>query len=372
MKFLFTCGGTAGHVNPALGVAAKLAEIMPDSKFLFVGAEGMMETELVPRAGYDIKTIKITNVSRSLSIKGLKHNIKTAKNILAATGKAKRIIREFQPDAVIGTGGYVCYPVLSAAHALKIPTFLHESNAVPGLTTKMLAGKTDCVMVGFPEAAKNYKNGTNIVCTGTPVRSEFKPVSPTEGKRALGIPEDKKLVLSVWGSLGAAHMNNIMTDFITLTAADEKFGVIHSAGKRGYAAFMSAMDEKCPDFADHSCEIREYIHDMPRIFAAADLVMCRGGASTLAELIAMGKPAVIVPSPNVTANHQEMNARVLERAGGAKVYLEGQFTAQSLYEEVSALLNDEEKLQKMGEGMLSLATEDSAAKIAELIISRLA
>ena len=372
MKFLFTCGGTAGHINPALGVAAKLKELMPDSEFLFVGAEGMMETELVPRAGYEIKTIKITNVSRSISLNGLKHNMKTAKNLLTATGKAKRIIREFAPDAVIGTGGYVCYPVLSAAHALKIPTFMHESNAVPGLTTKMLAGKTDCVMVGFEEAAKNYKKGVNVVCTGTPVRSEFKPVSPEEGKRALGIPTDKTLVLSVWGSLGAVHMNGIMTDFITLTAADEKFAVIHSAGKRGYAKVQSALEEKCPAYAEHGCEVREYIHDMPCIFAAADLVMSRGGASTLAELVAMGKPAVIVPSPNVTANHQEMNARVLERAGGAKVYLEGQFTAQSLYDDVANLLCDEEALENMSKAMLSLSEGDSAAKIAELILSYLA
>jgi len=372
MNFLFTCGGTAGHINPALGVAAKLAELMPESRFLFVGAEGMMETELVPRAGYEIKTIKITNISRSLSLNGLRHNIKTAKNLLTATGKAKRIIREFAPDAVIGTGGYVCYPVLSAAHALKIPTFMHESNAVPGLTTKMLAGKTDCVMVGFRDAAKNYKKGTNVVCTGTPVRSEFKPTSAADGKREIGMSPDKKLILSVWGSLGADHMNGIMTDFMALSAGEDGIEVIHSAGKRGYAAFKAALSEKCPDHAERGCDVREYIHDMPRIFAAADLVMCRAGASTLAELVAMGKPAILVPSPNVTANHQEMNARVLERAGGAKVYLEGQFTAQSLYDDALALLQDDAALGKMSEAMLSLSEGDSAAKIAELILDKLA
>lgn len=371
MNFLFTCGGTAGHINPALGVAAKLKELMPESRFLFVGAEGMMETELVPRAGYEIKTIKITNISRSLSLAGLRHNIRTAKNLLGAAKKAKQIIKEFAPDAVIGTGGYVCYPVLSAARALKIPTFLHESNAVPGLTTKMLAGKTDCVMVGFEDAAKNYKKGTNVVCTGTPVRSEFAPASPSEAKRSLGLDADKKLILSVWGSLGADHMNKIMADFITLAAGEEKIGLIHSAGKRGYSAFMASLREKCPEHTGRGCEVREYIHDMPRVLAAADLVMCRAGASTLAELAAMGKPAILVPSPNVTANHQEMNARVLERAGGARVYLEGEFTAQSLYADTLALLQDEAKLQKMSEGMLSQSQNNCAQKIAELILGYL-
>jgi len=204
------------------------------------------------------------------------------------------------------------------------------------------------------------------------VRSEFKPTSAADGKREIGMSPDKKLILSVWGSLGADHMNGIMTDFMTLAAGEEGIEVIHSAGKRGYAAFKAALSEKCPDHAECGCDVREYIHDMPRIFAAADLVMCRAGASTLAELVAMGKPAILVPSPNVTANHQEMNARVLERAGGAKVYLEGQFTAQSLYDDALALLRDDAALGKMGEAMLSLSEGDSAAKIAELILDKLA
>ena len=139
MKFLFTCGGTAGHVNPAIGVAERLKELLPDAQFLFIGAEGMMETELVPREGYEIRTIRISNLSRSLSLNGLKHNLRTARDVLHSLGEAKRILREFQPDAVIGTGGYVCFPVLRAAHTLGIPTLVHEANAVPGLTTRLFA-----------------------------------------------------------------------------------------------------------------------------------------------------------------------------------------------------------------------------------------
>src|SRR5699024_10555914 len=155
MKFLFTCGGTAGHINPALAVAGAIKAAMPDAEFLFIGAEGRMETDLVPRAGYEIRTVRITNIHRGFSAEDIKHNLNTLKNVVTSTGQAKQIIREFQPDAAVGTGGYVCYPVLKAAHAMGVPTAVHESNAVPGLTTKMLEGVVDTVMVGFEESRAN-------------------------------------------------------------------------------------------------------------------------------------------------------------------------------------------------------------------------
>ena len=210
MKFLFTCGGTAGHINPALGVAGRLKKLIPDCEILFIGARGMMETELVPREGYPIETVEINNLSRSVSLAGLKHNLHTARGLVQSIRDAKRILRNFGPDVVVGTGGYVCYPVLRAAHGLGIPTLVHESNAVPGLTTKLLAHTVDCVMVGFEDAGENYPAGTNVVFTGTPVREDFGTLSKTEARRQLGIPEDGKLLLSVWGSLGSDHMNGIM------------------------------------------------------------------------------------------------------------------------------------------------------------------
>ena len=170
MRFLFTCGGTAGHINPAVGVAGRLKKLLPEAEILFIGAEGMMETELVPREGYPIRTVEISNLSRSLSLNGLKHNLHTAKTVVQSTHAAKKIIQDFAPDVVVGTGGYVCYPVIAAAHSLGIPTLLHESNAVPGLTTKLLARSADCIMVGFENAAENYPAGTQAVFTGTPVR----------------------------------------------------------------------------------------------------------------------------------------------------------------------------------------------------------
>lgn len=368
MKFLFTCGGTAGHINPALAVAGAIKAAKPDSEFLFIGAEGRMETDLVPRAGYEIRTVRITNIHRGFSAEDIKHNLNTLKNVVTSTGEAKKIIREFQPDAVVGTGGYVCYPVIKAAHALGIPTAVHESNAVPGLTTKMLEGSVDAIMVGFEESRANYKHPERVVVTGTPVRGEFLNADKLAARRALGLPEDKPLVASVWGSLGAGHMNEIMTDFIVRACANPFFGLIHSTGKAWYKKMTETLEREKPGYEKLGMDVREYIYDMPLVMAAADLVMCRAGASTLAELTAMGKPAVLIPSPNVTNNHQEKNARVLSEAGGAKLLLEPEFTADSLLGLVSELLHHPETLEDMSAKMRALGLPDATNRIAGIVL----
>ena len=370
MKFLFTCGGTAGHINPALGVAGRLKKLLPEAEILFIGAEGMMETELVPREGYPIRTVEIGNLSRSLSLNGLKHNLHTARTVVQSTHDAKRIIREFVPDAVIGTGGYVCYPVIAAAHSLGIPTLLHESNAVPGLTTKLLAHSADCIMVGFENAAANYPAGTNVVFTGTPVREGFETCDRAEARRRLGIPADRPLLLSVWGSLGSDHMNGIMADFAPLAAQRQDFLLIHSAGKRGYPALREALSASGGDrMSEKGVDVREYIYDMPLVMAAADLVMCRSGASTLGELAALGKPALLVPSPNVTNHHQEKNARVLADAGAAEMLLEGEFDAEKLYQTAKTLLSDNARLTAMSECMKRCGVPDATERIADQILN---
>ena len=367
MKFIFTCGGTAGHINPALAVAGRLQELLGDCEILFIGAKGMMETELVPREGYEIREIEITNISRAHSLKGVAHNLHTLKNVAVSTEKAKKIIRDFRPDAVIGTGGYVCFPVLSAATRLHIPTLVHESNAVPGLTTKMLVGQVDRVMVGFKDSLEHYPMSEKVTVTGTPVRGSFSSYTKETAKKQLGIPNDKPLVVSVWGSLGAGHMNEIMAELIPMMKDDRSFRLVHSAGGAYYEQLCEKLRENAPDYEDFGADVRRYIYDMPRVMAAADLVLCRAGASSLAELTFLGKPAIIVPSPNVTNNHQEKNARVLEKAGGAKVFLEGEFDAQSLFEEIRSLLADKKRLSSMREAMLSLAVPDAADQICGII-----
>lgn len=369
MKFILTCGGTAGHINPALAVAGRLRELMPDCEILFIGAEGKMEMELVPREGYKIEPLKITNISRGHSLEAIVHNLDTLKNVAVSTREAKRIMRGFKPDVVIGTGGYVCYPVLMAASELKIPTAVHESNAVPGLTTKLLAEHVDKVMVGFEESRGAYHHPEKVEVTGTPVRGEFAAYSKALAKRELGLDPDEPLVVSVWGSLGAAHMNKIMGELITMMDDSRPFRLIHSVGTRYFEDFMSALRQRAPDFARFGADVRKYIYDMPRVMAAADLILCRAGASTLSELAYMGKPVIIVPSPNVTNNHQEKNARVLEKAGGAKVFLEGEFDAPALMDTVRGLLGDSTQLEAMSQAMLSLAVPGATDRICDIILS---
>ena len=245
MRYLFTCGGTAGHINPALGVAERIMQLQPDAEILFVGAAGKMETELVPREGFDIKTITITNIRRGIKPADIVHNAKTLKNIVTSTAASKRILKEFKPDVAVGTGGYVCYPVLKAAASLGIPTAVHESNAVPGLTTSQLAGVVDRIMVGFEESRKEYKHPEKVIVTGTPVRTQFDPDSdPAQAKEKLGLPADKPLVLSVWGSLGASKMNEIVVGVIERALRKPAFSLIHSAGTRGYDAMEQRMREE--------------------------------------------------------------------------------------------------------------------------------
>jgi len=370
MKFLFTCGGTAGHINPALGVAGRLKSLFPDAEFLFIGAEGMMETELVPREGFRIQTVQISNLSRSLSLAGLKHNIDTARKLGRSIRRAKELIREFQPDVVVGTGGYVCYPVLSAAHALGIPTLVHESNAVPGLTTRLLSKKVDCVMVGFENAKENYASGVNVVYTGTPVREGFGSLTREEARKLLGLPDDRPLLLSVWGSLGSDHMNGILRELAPMAAERGEFSLIHSAGKRGFGKLMSDLSPATAEgLRARGVDIREYIYDMPIVMAAADLIACRSGASTLGELAALGKPALLVPSPNVTNHHQEKNARLLESCGAAKVLPEGEFDAGRFYSVVRELLADKATLEEMAAAMKKTGAADATERIASLILN---
>jgi len=371
MKFLFACGGTAGHINPAVGVAGRLRELMPDSEILFVGAEGKMETELVPREGYEIRTVPISSLSRSLSPEGIGHNLRAVRDLAASLPACRRILREFKPDAVVGTGGYVCYPVLSQAAKLGIPTAVHESNAQPGLTTKMLEKHVDRILVGFEEARANYSRPDKVIVTGTPVRTDFLRLNKRAARAELGLDENIPLVVSVWGSLGATEMNKTVGAMIGLAMKDRPFALVHSAGKRGIESMTAYMRDtlSLSGWNEAGFQVVDYIYDMPRLMAAADLVLCRSGASTLAELAALGKPAVLVPSPNVVHNHQETNARVLERAGGARVLLESEASAEKMLQTITSLLRDRDELSAMERNMRSLAAENATERITALVLS---
>ena len=368
MKFVLTCGGTAGHINPAIAVAQRLRELLPDCEILFLGAEGKMEMDLVPRDGFDIRPLRVTNLSRGHHLADIGHNIHSLKNVIESSHEAKRILKEFHPDAVLGTGGYVCYPVLHEASKLGIPTLVHESNAVPGLTTKMLAEQVSCVLLGYEESRKHYPSSADVRLTGTPVRGKFGLYTKELAKEELGIAPDMPLVVSMWGSLGSGHMNETMVRMLPLMKDQKEFRLIHATGSYYYQDLTKKLQEAGVNTVECNADVREYIYDAARVLCAADLVLCRAGASTLSELSSIGKPALIVPSPNVTNHHQEKNARLVERAGGAKVLLEGEFDEASFLKEIRNLISDPETLASMSTAMFDLAVPDALDRIVDTVL----
>ena len=368
MNVIFTCGGTAGHINPAIAVADILKERHPDVKILFIGAAGHMEEKLVPQAGYELVALPGSGLSRSLNLAGIKKNINAVKCVLSAVSKCKKIIRDFGADVVVGTGGYASFPAIYAASRLGIPTVVHEANALPGLTTKMAANVATQVLVCFEESKQYYKHPERVEVVGMPVRKEFLLADKETAKKELGL-EGKQVVVSAFGSQGAKVMNETMAGIFPLEQADGfPFHHIHAVGSFGWGWMPRKIKdngvdyENCPDL-----DIREYIYNMPTVMAAADVVIGRAGSATCNEIGATGVPCVLIPSPNVTNNHQEKNARVLEAAGGAVVLLESDCTPEILYAEVQGLLVDEERREKMSKALRGLVKLDSAERICTIV-----
>jgi len=370
MKVIFTCGGTAGHVNPALALAGLIKERHSEAEILFVGANRGMERKLVEKAGYPFKAIEMTGFRRSFSGSAIKHNLGSVKNCLLSARAANKILREFRPNLVVGTGGYASFPMVRAAAKAGIPTAVHESNAIPGLTTKMLERYADVIMVGFEDCRKNYRHSERVQVTGTPVRGDFFELTRAQAKARLGVNDGKPLVLSFWGSLGASGMNRQMADFIALESKKEAFHHVHGAGVSGYPLVRSLLQDKDidPDTMP-MVEVREYIYDMAVLMRAADLVVSRAGASTISELTALGVAAVIVPSPYVANNHQEKNALVLADHGAAVMLKETECSGEILLREVERILADEALRTKMEENMAALGIRDANERIYETIMA---
>ena len=363
MRVIFTCGGTGGHINPAIAVAKLLQERRPDCQILFVGAAGGMEENLVPREGFELKTLKISNFQRRLTPKAICHNLATAWNVASSMRKAARILDEFKPDVIVGTGGYASYPALKQGIKKKIPTAVHESNAVPGLTTRMVADQVDRIMVCFEESREYYHNKDRVAVVGMPVREAFIYRRRDDARRELGLDE-RPFVVSCWGSLGAREMNKKIAEFFRYEAQTDTWQHVHATGSYGWRWMPDYVKEQGVDLAAHpNLDMREYIYNMPDLMAAADLIICRAGSSTLNEVAAAGTPCIIVPSPNVTDNHQEKNARILERRGAGMVLLESECDGKQLYDAAAELLGDEQRRSQMRKALLDMAVVDSAERI---------
>ena len=368
MNLIFTCGGTAGHINPAIAVANMMKERYPDANILFIGATGRMEEKLVPQAGYELKCLPGSGLSRGKNLAAVKKNLYAVKCVISAVGECKKIYREFRPDAVIGTGGYASFPALYAAQSMGIPTCVHESNALPGVTTKLAANKASRVLVAFEDSVKHYKPPEKVEVVGMPVRREFIYTKKEDARKELGLDE-RPLVVSAFGSLGAKVMNETVAGLFKLEQdAGFPFQHIHATGSFGWEWMPGLVKEKGVDLENaKSIDMREYIYNMPTVMAAADVIISRAGASTCNEIGACGTPSILIPSPNVTANHQEKNARVLSDRDAAVLVLEKDCTPEKMYGEITALLADSSRREEMSRKLHEMVRIDSTERICDIV-----
>ena len=368
MNIVFTCGGTAGHINPAIAVANAMRERHPDCKILFIGAVGHMEETLVPQAGYELKCLPGSGLSRGKNLAALKKNLHAVRCVLDAVKECKRIFAEFQADIVIGTGGYASFPALYAGASMGIPTCVHESNALPGLTTRLAANRASRVLVAFEESVKHYRHPEKVEVVGMPVRKEFIFGNRAAARKELGLGEEP-LVVSAFGSLGAKKMNETVAELFRLEKeAGFPFKHIHATGKFGWEWMPQLVREKGIDLDNTpSIEMREYFYNMPVLMSAADVIISRSGAATCNEIAASGLPSILIPSPNVTNNHQEKNARVLSDRDAAVLMLESECTGEKLMEQLTALLADPGRREKMGKQLHSMVRLDSTDRICDIV-----
>ena len=368
MNLVFTCGGTAGHINPAIAIANKMRERHPDCRILFIGAVGHMEERLVPQAGYELKCLPGSGLSRKMNLKGLKQNVRAVKCVLNAVKECRHIFSDFRPDVVIGTGGYASFPALYAGAKMGIPTCVHESNAVPGVTTKMVANRASRVLVTFEESVAHYSHPEKVEVVGMPVQQEFIYGSKLEARKQLGLG-DKPVVLSAFGSLGAKRMNEIMAELFCLEKeAGFPFHHIHATGGFGWEWMPGLLEADGIDLLHTpSLDVREYIYDMPVEMAAADIVISRSGAATCNEIAASGTPSILIPSPNVTNNHQERNARVLSDKDAAVTILEKDCSAEKIMEVIQELLQDPDRRENMSKTLRSMVRLDSTERICDIL-----
>lgn len=362
MHILFAGGGTAGHINPALAVAQYIKAKHPNARISYIGKNGGMEERLVQNCGFDFYGIDVAGFQRSLSLKNISRNISAAYKAVASSFDSKKLLKALNPDVVVGTGGYVSGPVLRQAAKMGIKTAIHEQNAFPGVTTKMLINLVDTVMLAMPEAKARLNMEKKPVITGNPVRADFGLLSNEDGKKALSLP-NKPVVLSYGGSLGARPINETVCQLIAKKWKDNDIIFIHAAGKANYDKCIQSLKEAGVDINSENVIIKDYIDNMGETMAAADLLISRAGAITLSELAVCGKPAILIPSPYVAENHQYHNAMSLKNVGAAEVIEEKDLSPEILIETVERLIYNESALNQMSEKARLYAITDSCSRI---------
>ncbi len=371
LKVILAGGGTAGHVNPALAISEIIRELYPDVKFLYVGTPNGIERDLVKKAGFDFAPMEVAGFQRKISVENLKRNAKAAMYLLKSGKRAKAIINDFKPDLVIGTGGYVSGPIVLQAAKMGIKTLIHEQNAFPGVTTKVLSKKVDRVMLTVPKAMEHLDcDESKCVVTGLPVRSGFSKakIGKTEARKQLGI-DDSVTVLSTGGSLGAGILNETIPELLEwYKNSNIKVNHIHSYGKNGRLTVMKDIAAKGISLEEHpNFIIKEYIDNMSVCMEAADLIISRCGAGALTEIEAVGCASLLIPSPIVAENHQYHNGMVLANADAAVLYEQKDASPSVIISEVAKLISDPERLERMSENSANLYITDTPDRIKSVI-----
>lgn len=354
MRAIIAAAGTGGHINPGLAIANKIIEKEKDSDIIFIGTNRGLETDLVPRSGYKLRTINAHGLERKITIQNIKNLFETYKSIK----EAKEIIKEFKPDILIGTGGYICVPTVIATKKLGIPVILHESNAFPGIAVKLFKNKADKILVGFKDAKERLDNKENVIVTGNPIK--IKKIDYTESQKEkiktdLGLALDKPVVLVFGGSQGAQSINRSFIEII-VNKKNKNYQIMWAAGPEQYSKIKEKLNEINIDINNiENAKIVPYIYNMEEVMNISDLVVCRSGAMTITEVSVVGKPAIFIPFPFATENHQEYNARVLEKVGAAKIILDKDINSELLGNTINKIIKNKKSLEEMGKNAEKVA-----------------
>lgn len=362
MRAIIAAAGTGGHINPGIAIANKIKEKEKDSEILFIGTNRGIENDLVPRAGYRLETVEAYGISKKISIKTISNNIKTIKGFK----QAKKIVKEFNPDVVIGTGGYICGGTITAAHKLGIPTVIHESNAYPGKATKFLENKLDKILLGFEEAEKFFKDKSKVVVTGTPTKVKEEFFTEEEKRKILkeyNLKEELPIVLIFGGSQGARTINNAVRALIEENK-NKSYQIVWSVGQKQFDIIRDELEKNNININKiENTKIVPYIYNMSEIMNISDIIIARSGAMTITEIELVGKPAIFIPLPSMSANRQIDNANVLAKIGAAKIILNDEVNSENLNQNIIEILRDKKEMQEMGKRAKTLANYNVEDKI---------
>ncbi len=358
MNVLIVAAGTGGHITPGISIANKIKREYKDAKILFIGTKNGIENDIIKKEGYSIEHIRAEGIRREITIE----NIRRAINLILGIKDAKKIIKRFNPDIVIGTGGYVCFPIFKVATKLKIPTMFHESNSIPGKVVKSMAKKVDTILIGFEECRNKIKGAENIIYTGTP--NKMVTYIPENNLREkLGLRNDLPIILVTGGSQGARRINETFIDIIC-NGEDKKYQMVFVTGPKQYDNVMQKIsDRNCDIEKLKNIKILPFVYNMEEYMYVSDLMIGRAGALSLTEICVMGKPSILIPYPYAAENHQEYNAKILEKNNASVVISEKDLTSEKLNQTINELVDNKEKLINMSKASRALAVLDVEDRI---------